>query len=133
MPRIITPSSTAWPPTGASLVASLRWSGAWPLVDGEALTSPMVSAPRRVPLARGEVAQAISWALSASDDSTITPSGSASAFTERVQAGPLIVSTRRSAGTSAGTVTVSTTAPSTVRRTGTPVAVAMPSLVTSTR
>ena len=28
MPRIITPSSTAWPPIGASLVASLRWSGA---------------------------------------------------------------------------------------------------------
>jgi len=24
MPRIITPSSTAWPPIGASLVASLR-------------------------------------------------------------------------------------------------------------
>jgi hypothetical protein len=63
----------------------------------------------------------------------MTPSGSASALTVRVHAGPWIGITTRPAGGSSGIVTVSITSPSTVRRTGTPVAAAMPSLVTSTR
>ena len=50
MPRIITPSSTAWPPMGASLVASRRWSGALPFMEVGALTALIVSAgsPQRL-------------------------------------------------------------------------------------
>ena len=44
MPRIITPSSTAWPPIGASLVASRSLSGATPFMELGALTALIVSA-----------------------------------------------------------------------------------------
>ena len=49
MPRIMTPSRTAWPPIGASRVASRRWSGALPLLDGGALTVLIVSAAQLLP------------------------------------------------------------------------------------
>src|SRR5215217_7750256 len=46
MPRIITPSSTAWPPIGASVVASRGRSGELPFMEVGALTALIVSALR---------------------------------------------------------------------------------------
>ena len=72
MPRIITPSSTAWPPMGASLVASRAASGALPLRGSEALTALIVSAAPRSSVSFGaqsapSAAQASSCALSSSE------------------------------------------------------------------
>src|SRR6185503_4858976 len=74
-------------------------------------------------------AQLSSLALSASEPSAMDFSGSASRRTRREHSGPRIASGRCSPGASEGIVTVSTTFPSTVSRTCTADAAALPVLV----
>src|SRR3954453_15750082 len=67
-----------------------------------------------------------SLALSASELSAMVFSASASSLTSRLHSGPRIATERCSPGASEATVTVSTVLPSTVRRTGTALAAALP-------
>ena len=96
-PRIITPSRTAWPPIGASFVASRAGRGAAPLVDGEALTLSIVSARAalvREPAQRSVRSWQASWcALSSSEVSAIRPSGSAVASTKLSHSGARMLTT----------------------------------------
>jgi hypothetical protein len=71
--------------------------------------------------------------LSASEVSAIVRSGSASSFATRLQAGPWNTSVRRSPAPNEAMTRVSTSLPSTVSRTGTSLARALPVLVTTAR
>ena len=97
MPRIITPSSTAWPPIGASLVASRRRSGARRCRRGRAHLAHGIGGRAASLRVRSATRQVGAGELRARcrppSDSTIRPSGSAA----RLDAGR----GRRGRGTSA--------------------------------
>ena len=137
MPRIITPSSTAWPPIGASFVASrgrLARCRSW---SADALTSPIVSAACAALRALGQRAEsrrsASSWTLSRSELSAIAPSGSPRRLTGAGTPGRGTRSRAARRARARPTVAVSTTLPSTESRTGAPLAAARPRVRPATR
>ena len=111
MPRIITPSSTAWPPIGRVLGGLPQVSSSCPIVSAVSRYAP--ERPAQVSSLRVVGLRALRDGLS----------GSASSLTEARALGPADRE-RRAARRAPATrrVTVSTTSPSTVSRTGTSVA-----------